>query len=137
MAAQEARLKRVLLVEDDESVRDLLLVYLRHDEILVDLAFDGVVGMEKILSDPPDLLVLDLMLPGMDGMEILRSLERGAKGSVPVIVMTGRFVDSAAEEKIRSSPNVVGFFRKPVPCEVFLEIVYRTLAIRPPASGSS
>ena len=79
---------RVLVVEDDATVAEVVELYLRRDGFAVEVARNGKVGLERALADPPDLVVLDLMLPGMDGMQICRRLR--ALAPVPVIMLTAR-----------------------------------------------
>lgn len=89
----------VLLVEDDPEIRELLQFSLSKEGWSVLCAEDGERGLELAESADPDCIVLDLMLPGMDGFEVLRRLKasRARKGSdrmPPVIVATARGEDS-------------------------------------------
>ncbi|TVR27170.1 MAG: DNA-binding response regulator [Ilumatobacter sp.] len=77
---------RVLVVDDEPTVRDVVVQYLRRDGHEVTEAVDGNQAIELLASSPPDLVVLDLMLPGVDGLEILRRLR--ATSDVPVIMLT-------------------------------------------------
>lgn len=76
----------VLVVDDDETVREVLRRYLTRDGHEVLEAADGVTGLELARARHPDLLVLDLMLPGMDGLEVCREIRRTS--SMPVIMLT-------------------------------------------------
>ena len=82
----------ILIVEDDESTREIVDLYLRRDGHAVMQARDGVEGLRLARAARPDLVVLDLMLPGMDGMEVCRSLRK--ESDVPVVMLTAR-VDEA------------------------------------------
>jgi len=79
---------RVLVVEDDPTVREVVTRYLEHDGHDVDVADDGLAALQHAARSWPDLVVLDLMLPGLDGFEVCRSLRRMAP--VPVIMLTAR-----------------------------------------------
>ncbi|MBU6533904.1 response regulator transcription factor, partial [Streptomyces mayonensis] len=79
---------RVLVVDDDPTVAEVVAGYLERAGHLVDRAGDGPAALERAAAHRPDLVVLDLMLPGMDGLEVCRRL-RGA-GPVPVIMLTAR-----------------------------------------------
>jgi len=79
---------RVLIIEDDPNVADVVSRYLLREGYVVDCVADGVQGLERALSDPPDLVVLDLMLPSLDGLEVCRRLR--AEAPVPVIMLTAR-----------------------------------------------
>ncbi|UED85063.1 response regulator transcription factor [Streptomyces profundus] len=80
---------RVLLIEDDDALRDVLrMVLTRGDAYLVSSARDGETGLRAAYTQRPDLVLLDIMLPGIDGIEVLRRL-RGVS-DVPVIFLTAR-----------------------------------------------
>jgi DNA-binding response OmpR family regulator len=79
---------RVLVVEDDATVREVVERYLAREGIVVDAVADGLVALEHARVSSPDLVVLDLMLPGLDGLEVCRRLR--ARGPVPVIMLTAR-----------------------------------------------
>ncbi|MEW6522687.1 MAG: response regulator transcription factor [Bacillota bacterium] len=79
---------RILVVEDEEKIRDLLKTYLEGHGFTVSTAADGAEALERLRSDPPNLLLLDVMLPGLDGLEICRRVR--ALGHLPVILLTAR-----------------------------------------------
>ena len=78
--------QRVLVVDDDPTVREVVCRYLEAAGFAVMSADDGQVGLDAALADPPDLVVLDLMLPGLDGLEVFRRLRAAAP--VPVVMLT-------------------------------------------------
>ena len=80
--------QRVLVVDDDETVSDVVRRYLERDGYEVEVAADGTAALERALDHPPDLLVLDLMLPGLDGFEVCRRLRQ--RHAVPVIMLTAK-----------------------------------------------
>ncbi|WP_329113658.1 response regulator transcription factor [Streptomyces sp. NBC_01465] len=79
---------RILVVDDDPTVAEVVTGYLERAGHLVDRAADGPEALRRAAERWPDLVVLDLMLPGMDGLEVCREL-RG-RGPVPVIMLTAR-----------------------------------------------
>lgn len=79
---------RVLVVDDDPTVAEVVAGYLERGGYTVDRAEDGPGALERAAAFRPDLVVLDLMLPGMDGLEVCRRLR--ATGPVPVIMLTAR-----------------------------------------------
>ncbi len=81
----------ILVVDDEQHIIDLARMYLEQDGFHVDSATDGSVALQKILSNEPGLVVLDLMLPGMDGLEICRRVR--AESDVPIIMLTARSDD--------------------------------------------
>jgi DNA-binding response OmpR family regulator len=85
--------RRILVVEDDASIRQGLLDALRSEGYAVLPAADGSAGLDLGLREDPDLIILDLMLPGMDGFEVLRRLrEDGVE--TPVLVLTARGLEA-------------------------------------------
>jgi DNA-binding response OmpR family regulator len=85
--------RRVLVVEDEESIREALCDALRSEGYETLSAADGPRGLELGLTQDPDLVVLDLMLPGMDGFEVLRRLREDAV-ETPVLVLTARGLEA-------------------------------------------
>ncbi|MGC5039963.1 response regulator transcription factor [Streptomyces sp. DT190] len=79
---------RILVVDDDPTVAEVVAGYLDRAGYAVDRADDGPTALSRAAAHRPDLVVLDLMLPGMDGLEVCRRI-RG-QGSVPVIMLTAR-----------------------------------------------
>jgi len=79
---------RVLVVDDEPMVREVLARYLERDGFTVDLAVDGVDALQHLESVGADLVVLDLMLPRLDGFEVLRRLR--SRVGTPVIMLTAR-----------------------------------------------
>jgi len=83
---------KVLVVDDEPTVREVVVGYLRRDGHDVAEAGDGHTALELLESDPPDLVVLDMMLPGVNGLDILRRVR--ATSSIPVIMLTARAEES-------------------------------------------
>jgi DNA-binding response OmpR family regulator len=77
---------RVLVVDDDVTVREVVVSYLRAGGHMVVEAADGADALRAMRTDPADLVVLDLMMPGIDGLEVCRRLR--AAGDVPIIMLT-------------------------------------------------
>ena len=89
-------LQRVLVVEDDPVVADTLTLYLEHAGFEVVAARDGADGLEVVLRQPFALVILDWMLPGMSGPDVLRRLR--AASDVPVMMLTAR---TAEDDRVR------------------------------------
>jgi DNA-binding response OmpR family regulator len=79
--------QRVLVVDDDPTVSDVVRRYLERAGLAVSLAADGPRALEAYDAESPDLVVLDLMLPGIDGLEVCRRL-RARRDDVPVVMLT-------------------------------------------------
>ena len=78
----------VLIVEDDPHTVEVVRLYLRRDEHIVLTASDGISGLRLFKEARPDLVVLDLMLPGLDGLEVCRQLR--TESDVPIVMLTAR-----------------------------------------------
>ena len=79
---------RVLVVDDEPMVRDVLARYLAREGFAVDVAADGREALDRYVEGPPDLVLLDLMLPAIDGYEVFRRMRE--LSSTPVIMLTAR-----------------------------------------------
>src|SRR6185312_11572668 len=83
--------KRILIVEDEASIRDMVAFTLRKADMAVTQAADAREALVAIVDAPPDLVLLDWMLPGMSGLELARRLRReAASAEVPIIMLTAR-----------------------------------------------
>ncbi|MGP3972164.1 response regulator transcription factor [Streptomyces sp. 6N223] len=90
MKAMQAtqRIQRILVVDDDPTVTEVVAGYLDRAGFAVDTAADGPGALARAAANPPDLVVLDLMLPGLDGLQVCRRLREA--GPVPVVMLTAR-----------------------------------------------
>jgi two-component system response regulator MprA len=79
---------RILIIEDEERIRQFLQRGLSFEGYRVDMAADGQSGLELAHDNPPDLVLLDLMLPGMDGLEVCRRLRETS--DVPILMLTAK-----------------------------------------------
>lgn len=96
---QRQRKHRVLVVDDDPVIRELVRETLNDDRFQVLEACDGAEGMRLCLEQKPDLVILDIMMPGQDGLEVLRKLREDTFTShIPIILLTAR---GMVEDKIR------------------------------------
>jgi DNA-binding response OmpR family regulator len=82
----------ILLVDDEQNIIDLASMYLAREGFVIESSMDGLNGISKIRNQKPALVVLDLMLPGMDGFEICRKL-RSENNQTPIILLTARDED--------------------------------------------
>jgi two-component system OmpR family response regulator len=93
----DATSARILVVDDEQSITDLVAMALRYERFTVQVAHNGREALDGVESFDPDLLVLDVMMPGIDGFEVARRL-RNAQLHVPVLFLTAR---DAMEDKLR------------------------------------
>jgi two-component system copper resistance phosphate regulon response regulator CusR len=124
---------RILLVEDEKKVADMLARGLKAERFAVDVAHDGQGGWEMASTYDYDLMVLDLMLPGLSGMEILRRVRR-QNDRVPILVLTAR--DGTAEKVQNFEAGADDYLTKPF---AFAELLVRIKALlrRGPVTRSS
>ena len=81
----------ILVVEDEEDIADLVAFNLRRNEFQVELAHDGIQGLAKAKEIKPDLIVLDVMMPGLDGFRVFKELRKDkSTRTIPVIMLTAR-----------------------------------------------
>jgi DNA-binding response OmpR family regulator len=84
-------MKRVLVVEDDPDIVELITHYLQDEDFAVETSGDGREALERLQTSPFDLLILDLQLPGMDGLSLCAALRREPRTeSLPIIMLTAR-----------------------------------------------
>ena len=121
---------QVMLVEDDPRLADLVTEYLAGYEFKVDVVSRGDEALQRFRSRPADVVVLDLMLPGLDGMEVARQLREISE--VPILVMTAR--EDSYDEVSLLEQGADDFINKPVQPRVLLARL-RALLRRVAAKG--
>ncbi|MBC7325413.1 MAG: response regulator transcription factor [Moorella sp. (in: Bacteria)] len=80
--------KKILVIEDEEKIAALIQQYLTREQFTVLVAADGTTGLEKARRENPDLIILDLMLPGMSGLDVCREIRK--ESQVPIIMLTAK-----------------------------------------------
>ncbi|QKT06442.1 response regulator transcription factor [Gordonia sp. X0973] len=108
---------RILVVDDDRAVRESLRRSLTFNGYTVDTAGDGLEALEKVVAARPDLLLLDVMMPRMDGLEVCRRL-RSAGDDLPILVLTAR--DSVSERVAGLDAGADDYLAKPFALEELL-----------------
>jgi two-component system cell cycle response regulator DivK len=113
---------RILVVDDNPDNRDMYSTYLEYTGFAVDVAGDGVSALSKATAVHPDLIVMDLSLPRMDGWETTRRIKADAgTRQIPVLALTGHALDES--EKHARSAGCDSYLTKPcLPQELVLEI---------------
>ena len=86
----EATRSSILLVEDNRDIAEMVVEFLERKGYAVDYAGDGVTGLHLAVTNPYDVIVLDLMLPGLDGLAMCRKLREEAKRDTPLLMLTAR-----------------------------------------------
>ena len=84
-------MQSILIVEDEVDIANLISFNLERAGYSVDMAHDGNEGLQRILKEQPDLVILDLMLPSMDGYQVLKEMQRDTRShSIPVLMLTAK-----------------------------------------------
>lgn len=117
--------ERILLVEDEEKLARMVELELQYEGYQVDKAFDGPSGLEKAQSGGFQLILLDVMLPGMSGMEVLRRLRR--ESQVPVIMLTAR--DAVMDKVSGLDSGANDYITKPFVIEELLARIRAALRV--------
>src|SRR5690348_14219991 len=119
----------VLLVDDDRHITDVLRRALAYEGYGVEVALRGDEALRKALEHPPDLVVLDLMLPGIDGLEVCRRL-RASGNQVPILMLTAK--DSIPDRVAGLDQGADDYLVKPMELEELLARVRALLRRRNP-----
>lgn len=125
--------ERILLVEDEEKLARMIELELRYEGYEVEKAFDGREGLDKALSGRFDLVLLDVMLPVLSGMEVLRRLRR--ESQVPVIILTAR--DAVVDKVSGLDSGADDYITKPFAIEELLARIRAALRRHPAQTVSS
>ena len=125
-------MERILIVEDEEAIARFLELELRHEGYEVGKAADGRAGLELALSGRYDLVLLDIMLPLLSGMEVIRRLRR--ESQIPVIMLTAR--DTVMDKVSGLDMGADDYITKPFAIEELLARIRTALRKRPQGAGA-
>lgn len=124
--------KNILIIEDEKKIARYLELELEHEGYSVAIAYDGKTGLEKALEPFLDLIVLDLMLPELSGIEVLRRLRK--ESDIPVIMLTAK--DDISDKVMGLDMGADDYITKPFAIEELLARI-RTALRRNTSSGSN
>ena len=122
--------KLILIVDDDDSVMELFEFTARKEGFRTVKAASGEAAIRTVRLLRPALVLLDLMLPTPGGFEVLRVLQGDDTLDIPIVVITGRFLDHSTREMIKQEPNVKDFMEKPVQPHVLAALLHTLLGSR-------
>jgi DNA-binding response OmpR family regulator len=118
----------ILVVEDDEAISGFLALTLEQEGYDVGVASDGQQGLDMIQSRKPVAVLLDLMLPGMDGLTILKRMGENPETSTIPVAVVSAYADAGDTRRVLdASPNVKKVFVKPVLTEDLLKSVKKMI----------
>lgn len=111
---------RILIVDDDRNMRELLSLHLKHAGYEIQSAEDGIAAGYAVLYQRPDLIICDVIMPHMNGLEFVAALRADpVQQNIPVIFLT-----TAADAETRGRElGAVGFLRKPVRADALLSFI--------------
>jgi DNA-binding response OmpR family regulator len=113
---------KVLVIDDEPEITDIIETFLENAGYDVKSENSSTIGIERAKSYLPDLVLLDIMMPFMDGYEICQELKRSEKTkNIPVVFLTGK--DAQSDEGKSFQVGGILFIKKPFSCERLLEIV--------------
>lgn len=119
-------MSRVLVVDDDAVIRNLLEVNLQLEGYEVSLAIDGADALTQVAAAPPDLILLDVMMPGMDGWDVAKRLKDDEiAAAIPVVLLTARAM--RADVQRGTDLGVEGYVTKPFDPDELLAVIDRLL----------
>ena len=127
-ALQRDGVSRILIVEDEQTVLDTIATLLIDEGHTVQIASDGLVALEMLAAEPPDLLITDVMMPGLDGWALLAHARERAP-TLPVIIISAVDRREAKQREVLITDQTV-FLRKPFDIETLLAIVERLIGSR-------
>jgi two-component system, OmpR family, response regulator MprA len=135
-AAEHAEGARVLIVEDEPHIRDLVALHLRLEGLTIVAVGDGNEGLRYARSEPFDVIVLDLMLPGLDGVTVCRAIRREPPNSdVPILMLTAR---TETEDRVKGlDTGADDYLPKPFERSELLARIRALLRRRPPRGSAS
>jgi CheY-like chemotaxis protein len=120
--AKDGSRNRILVVDDDIDIVGWLRHFLTHSGYRVTEAYDGIQALEAVASDKPDLILLDMRMPRMDGRSVLwRLRQREATSQIPVIILSAHEVSDEVERARLVDLGVRQFLRKPVNAQQLIE----------------
>jgi two-component system phosphate regulon response regulator PhoB len=117
---------RILVADDEESVRQLLQIVLQHEGYEVVLATNGAEALLAAYNNAPDLILLDWMMPVLDGLAVLKQLRKdAATRDIPILMLTARQSDSDTTTALVGGADV--YLTKPFEPQVVLSMISRLL----------
>jgi DNA-binding response OmpR family regulator len=125
----------IVIVDDDRSIRELASVYLEKEGFRVESAADGASGIERVAAAAPDLVILDLMMPGMSGYDVCKTLRQGS--NIPILMLTAR--DDDVDKIVGLELGADDYVTKPFnPRELVARVkaILRRAETASPASGN-
>ena len=114
--------KTILIIEDDSNIRELLRLYLSQEGYKIETAQDGLEGLRAFRAHEPDLILLDLMMPGIDGFEVIRRLRANPEtADIQIVILSALNSNEDVVKGFNEGAN--DFIMKPIIMEKLLSCV--------------
>ena len=134
--------KRILVVDDEPDVRNFLSAILEDAGFIVDTADDGLDAFRKLEANPPDLMTLDMIMPGLSGVKVIRKMRKDERWEkLPVIVITAHARDELGSEDIKGFYAMPSKFRpkttieKPISPDKLIKVISEVLMVETDTGG--
>ncbi len=119
--------KKVLFVDDEEDIREVVQIRLESNGYEVITAGSGEEALKKIEESNPDLMILDVMMPGMDGLTVLKTLRKNENtAKLPVIILTAKRKKMIGD--LFELENIQGFIEKPFDSKILLDMIEKAVS---------
>jgi len=114
--------KRIMIVDDERDFREMLNLMLRNRGFEIEFAEDGSIFLEKVDDFQPDLVILDVMMPGLTTEEILEQMKKKKSKPKIILLTVVRFTPKKLD-KLLEMDNIVDYIKKPLDIDAFLDSV--------------
>ncbi|MFH0802838.1 MAG: response regulator transcription factor [bacterium] len=122
-------MKKILIVEDEEKIRKVINILVKSDEVAADEASDGMEALNKIKNNDYDLVILDLMLPVVDGMTILKDIRADSRtAALPVIVVSAKNLNQDLLDGFQGGANY--YITKPFEPKELIDSIELILGVK-------
>ncbi len=114
--------RSILIVDDEPMTRNLLRLMLKGSGFEIDEAEDGMTALEKVQAHKPDVMLLDVMMPGVDGLTVCKRLRADAEtADLPIVILSAKTTQSAIQAGLDAGANL--YLTKPVRIKNLLESI--------------
>ncbi|MBI4668941.1 MAG: response regulator [Elusimicrobia bacterium] len=125
--------KIILIVDDDADVRFVIRIGLEKDGFIAEEAQDGLEALKRLKQFLPDAILLDIMMPGLDGFGVRRRVKGDPKtAGIPIVVITGKAHIKEVFE-LRASSDIAAYLEKPFPLQMLTETLNKIFSAGSPA----
>ena len=122
--------RRVLIVDDDPIILDIVTTVLDLEDFSVSTAEDGETALELVAKEPPDVMVLDVMMPGMSGLEVCATIRDSKEhGGLPIVMLTAR--DTDEDRRAGMEAGADAYLSKPFSPLELIQVIEQLMSVKP------